>query len=78
MLGTGDTSLKGCLRSVSEMMPMWLTLARLAALDALRLKELAKVCGDVCDDCLKECKKHADHNAACKACAETCEACNKE
>ena len=78
MLGTGDTSLKDCLRSVSEMMPMCAALARLAALDARRLKELARVCGDVCDDCLKECKKHADHHAACKACAETCESCVKE
>ncbi|MEQ1717324.1 MAG: four-helix bundle copper-binding protein [Hyphomicrobium sp.] len=75
MLGTGDTSLKDCMRSVSAMIPMCEALAKLAALDSPRLKDLAKVCIDVCDDCAKECKKHAEHHAACKACGESCAAC---
>lgn len=68
----GDTSLVECLKSVLAMMPMCTAVARLAALDAPRLKELAKLCDDVCADCEKVCRKHAEHHAVCKACAEAC------
>lgn len=78
LLSKGDTSLKDCIRSVSAMLPMCGALAKLAALDAPRLKEFARVCRDVCADCEKECKKHQDHHALCKACAESCAACIKE
>lgn len=78
LLGQGDTSLKDCLRSVLTMMPSCEALARLAAFDAKRLKEFAKVCGDICADCQAECKKHEDHHAACKACGEACGACADE
>lgn len=78
MLGKGDTTLKDCMRLVSTTMPMCLALARLGALDAPRLKEVARVCGEICADCEKECRKHQDHHAACKACAEACAACVKE
>ncbi len=78
LLGSGDTSLKDCIRTVSAMLPMCAALARLAALEAGRLKELAKLCIDVCADCEAECKKHAEHHAVCKACAESCAACIKE
>ena len=78
MLSTGDTSLKDCMRSVQVMMPMCAVLARAGALDASRLKDIAKVCLDVCEDCEKECKKHAEHHAACKACAESCADCIAE
>lgn len=78
MLGKGDTSLKDCLRSVLTMMPSCEALARLAALDAKRLREFAKVCGDICADCQAECKKHQDHHAACKACGEACGECAEE
>lgn len=77
-LGTGDTSLKACLTTVMATLPMCDALMRFAAMDAPRLKELAKVCRDVCDDCEKECKKHAEHHAVCKACGEACAACIKE
>lgn len=78
LLGKGDTTLKDCLRLVSTTMPMCLALARLGALDAPRLKDVARVCGEICADCEKECRKHQDHHAACKACAEACAACVKE
>ncbi|MFN3624066.1 MAG: four-helix bundle copper-binding protein [Hyphomicrobium sp.] len=78
LLGQGDTSLKDCLRSVLTMLPSCEALARVAALDAPRLKELAKVCGDICADCQAECKKHQDHHAACKACGEACGKCAEE
>lgn len=77
LLSTGDTSLKDCIRSVSGMLPMCVALARMAALDAQRLKDVARVCIDLCADCEKECRKHQDHHAACKACAESCADCIK-
>jgi hypothetical protein len=54
-----------------------LALARYAATDAKRLKDLAAVCITVCDDCAKECEKHADKHAECKACGDACDACIK-
>ena len=77
LMGNGDTSLVDCLRSVSAMLPMCATLAKLAALDAKRLKAFAKVCLDVCADCEVECKKHQDKHASCKACAVSCAECVK-
>ena len=68
VLSTGDTSLADCLVSVNAMLPMCTALARYAATDAKRLKDLAAVCITVCDDCAKECEKHADKHAECKAC----------
>lgn len=78
LLGQGDTSLKDCIRTVTTMLPTCAALARLAALDAKRLGEFAKVCADICSDCQAECKKHQDHHAACKACAEACGTCVEE
>lgn len=77
LIAMGDTSIVACLRSVSGMLPMCVALAKLAALDAPRLKEMAKVCLGVCEDCEKECEKHADKHAACKACMESCAECAK-
>ncbi len=77
VLGTGDTSLADCLVSVNAMLPMCTALARYAATDAKRLKDLAAVCITVCDDCAKECEKHADKHAECKACGDACDACIK-
>lgn len=78
LLGKGDTSIIGCLRTVSAMLPACTALARLGALDAKRLKEYAEVCAKICDDCREECKKHQDHHAVCKACAESCKTCADE
>ena len=77
-LSAGDTSLKDCMRSVSVMMPMCAALARAGALEASRLKDIAKVCIDICADCETECKKHAEHHAACKACGQSCADCIAE
>jgi Cys-rich four helix bundle protein (predicted Tat secretion target) len=75
LLATGDTALKYCIRTVSAMLPMCAALSRLAALDAQRLKDVAKVCIDVCADCEKECRRHQDQHPACKACAVSCADC---
>jgi Cys-rich four helix bundle protein (predicted Tat secretion target) len=73
-LGAGDTSMKDCMESVSTMLPMCTAVARFAAFDAPRLKEVVKLCVDVCNDCEKECRKHEQHHAQCKNCADACAA----
>lgn len=69
----GDTSLAECLKLVDAMMPVCAATAKLAAADAARLKDLAKVCHAVCGDCEAECRKHAGHHAECKGCMEACQ-----
>jgi Cys-rich four helix bundle protein (predicted Tat secretion target) len=78
LLGEGDPSLANCVRTVSAMLPMTSALVSFAALDAPRLKDLARLCADVCGDCEAECRKHQDHHAACRACADSCADCIKE
>jgi Cys-rich four helix bundle protein (predicted Tat secretion target) len=73
-LGAGDTSMKDCMDSVSTMLPMCTAVARFAAFDAPRLREVVKLCVDVCTDCEKECRKHEQHHAQCKNCADSCAA----
>jgi Cys-rich four helix bundle protein (predicted Tat secretion target) len=73
-LGAGDTSMKDCMESVSAMLPMCSAVARFAAFDAPRLKEVVKLCVDVCSDCEKECRRHEQHHAQCKNCADSCAA----
>ena len=73
-LGTGDTSLKDCMNSVATTLPMCTAVARFAAFDAPRLKEVARLCVDICTDCEKECRKHEQHHAQCKNCADSCAA----
>jgi Cys-rich four helix bundle protein (predicted Tat secretion target) len=74
LLGTGDTSLKDCMNSVAAMLPMCTAVARFAAFDAPRLKEVTKLCVDICTDCEKECRKHEQHHVQCKNCADSCAA----
>lgn len=78
LLGKGDTSLAECLQSVLAMTPVCAAVARLASLDAPKLKDLVKVCGEICGECEKVCRKHAEHHAVCKTCAESCAAFVKE
>jgi hypothetical protein len=56
------------------MLPICGALARFAALDAKRVKELAQLCIGICADCEAECNKHRDHHIECKNCAESCAA----
>jgi Cys-rich four helix bundle protein (predicted Tat secretion target) len=72
LLGTGDTSMKECIRTVTAMLATSAALVRFAASDSPRLKELTKLCNDICDDCEKECRKHEQHHVVCKNCAEAC------
>lgn len=74
LIRSGDKSMQECLKLVNEMLPLSAAMGRLAANDAPRLKDLAKVCRAACTDCQAECKKHADHHAECKASYEACTA----
>lgn len=78
LLAGGDVSLGECLEKVLVTIPMCTAVSRAAGLDATRLKEIAKVCGDICADCEIVCRKHEKHHAVCKDCAEACAAFVKE
>ena len=70
----GDQSLADCMGSVLAKLPVCVGMNRLAAQDAKRLMDLAKVCADVCWDCEAECRKHEFHHVECKRSAEACAA----
>jgi Cys-rich four helix bundle protein (predicted Tat secretion target) len=74
-LAAGDTSLAGCAKSVTMMLSMCRALVTAAAQSAPRLKEIARVCGQVCRDCEASCKPHAGHHDICRRCMEACRAC---
>lgn len=75
LLGTGNPSMKECIRSVSNMLPACDALARLAALNSAHLQKMAAVCVDICVDCERECKAHADKHWQCRRCMESCQHC---
>ncbi len=75
LVKNGDTSIARCLETVSDMLPMCDTLAKLATSGSPHLDDLARVCIAVCEDCEKECRKHEKKHAECRACAESCAAC---
>jgi len=56
------------------MLPVCTSIGQLAAQDAKRLKDMARVCVSVCSDCEDECRKHEFHHVECKNCAEACAA----
>ena len=71
----GDTSLAGCARSVSMMLQMCRALVTAAAQSQPRLKDIARVCGQVCRDCEATCRPHAGHHEICRRCMEACWSC---
>jgi Cys-rich four helix bundle protein (predicted Tat secretion target) len=78
LISRGDTSLKDCLRTASEMLPSCNNLGQLASMNARRLKEYVEFCIVVCNDCEIECRKHQSHHWQCKQCAEACAECIKQ
>jgi len=78
LVKSGDTSIAGCLDSVSQMIPMCETLSKLASFNSKHLAQLANVCIQVCESCEKECRKHEKMHEACRACAESCATCIEE
>jgi Cys-rich four helix bundle protein (predicted Tat secretion target) len=71
----GDTSLAACAKSVSMMLQMCRALVTAAAQSSPRLKDIARVCGQVCRDCEGACKPHAGHHDVCRRCMEACRSC---
>ena len=71
----GDTSLAACEKSVSVMLQMCRALVTAAAQSSPRLKEIARVCGQVCRDCEAACKPHSGHHEVCRRCMEACRSC---
>ena len=53
----GDTSLAACAKSVAVMLQMCRTLVTAAAQSSPRLKDIARVCGQVCRSCAAACEK---------------------
>jgi Cys-rich four helix bundle protein (predicted Tat secretion target) len=70
----GDKSLADCMQAVRAMLPVCAAIGQLAAQDAKRLKDMARLCVSVCSDCEDECRKHEFHHVECKNCAEACAA----
>jgi Cys-rich four helix bundle protein (predicted Tat secretion target) len=77
LLGKGDKDLSACAQSASQVAAVCAALEQLAAAEAKRLPEFAKVVMEICKDCEEECKK-TDKHPECKACGEACAACAKE
>ena len=77
-LGTGDTSLAACAKSVAVMLQMCRTLVTAAAQGSPRLKDIARVCGQICRDCEAACRPHAGHHDVCRRCMEACRSCASE
>lgn len=73
-----DTSIAGCLTTVSEMLVLCKGLIPLAVGESQHLAQYAKVCISTCESCIKECEKHADKHKECKECAELCQMCIDE
>jgi Cys-rich four helix bundle protein (predicted Tat secretion target) len=71
----GDTSLAACAKTVSMMLQMCRALVTAAAQSSPRLKDIARVCGQVCRDCEAACKPHAGHHDVCRRCMEACRSC---
>ncbi len=77
VLGTGDTSLVECAKSVKELSFICESTFKAASNDSKYLKGLVAVAAKVCADCEKECSKHKKHKT-CLDCADACLACLKE
>jgi Cys-rich four helix bundle protein (predicted Tat secretion target) len=77
LLGQGDKDMLACSQSASQVAAVCASLQLLAAAEAKRLPEFAKVVLEFCKDCEEECK-NTDQHPECKACGEACAACIKE
>lgn len=73
MISSGDTSMAGCLATVTDMVAAMDALAKLASRGGKRLAETTKALVAYCEDCAAECQKHADHHPVCKDCLESCQ-----
>jgi hypothetical protein len=74
----GDGSLRLALESIQAMLPVTNALAKLAELNAVRLKEMAKLGVAFLQDCETACRLQADANPPCRECANACAAAIEE
>ena len=70
----GNTALQPALESIQAMLPVANALAKLAELNARRLKEMAKPSIDFLRDCETACRLQAGAHPPCRACADACAA----
>jgi len=73
LLGSGDTSVAGCAKSVNDMVALAEALVAVGGAGSKHTAALAKLTADVSRECEAECKKHADKHEVCKACMECCQ-----
>jgi Cys-rich four helix bundle protein (predicted Tat secretion target) len=74
LLGSGDTSLAECGKSVRDMLAVCNAAQVLVSGNAGYVKSAVQLCIDACADCERACRKHEDRHAICKTCAEACAA----
>jgi len=74
LLGSGDTSLADCAKTVRDMLAVCAATQALVASNSTHMKPAVQLCLDVCTDCERACRKHEGHHAVCKACADACAA----
>ena len=74
LLGSGDTSLAECAKSVPDMLAVCNATEVLVTSKAGYVKSAVQLCIEACTDCERACRKHEDHHAICKTCAEACAA----
>ena len=75
LLKDGDKEMARCAETVTEMLVMCDSLAKMASYRSPHLKDFAKVCAAVCKDCQDECEKHSDKHVECKQCEDSCKEC---
>ena len=78
MLKKGDTSMKECHSTLSNMMAACTAMSKISSYDSAKpdaIRKLAAVCASLCRDCSDSCKVHAEHHAVCKTCMEACNKC---
>ena len=81
-LAAGNTSMANCNARVHEMLATCRAILSLASSGSSLTKAMAAVCADACKNCAEACAEHKSHWAhgmhlECKACYESCLACEK-
>ncbi len=74
---SGDGTLGPCLQAVEAMIPVANALGKLSELDAVRLREMAKLSLRFLDDCETQCRQRGAGHPALQACAASCADCKR-
>jgi Cys-rich four helix bundle protein (predicted Tat secretion target) len=81
-LAAGNTAMAHCNAKVHDMLALCRAMLTLASNASPLAVRLAALCADACRDCAAACAEHKEHFAhgmhgECKACMESCLACEK-